>query len=129
MSIIPSIETCDYGHRFGFLPDHPRKDGLKRCPHCMAIGLDALLSERTLNAAPQAGGEQSSSSAPEVTQSPAVAALREVILAWEQNLEDEAAFDMAQRDLTRSHDLELKQANESFESLRLAVKSARERFL
>lgn len=82
-----------------------------------------------LNAAPQAGGEQSSSSAPDSAQSPAVAALREVILAWEQNLEDEAAFDMAHRDLTRSHDQELERANESFERLRLAVKAAKESFL
>ena len=39
---LPVIETCDRGHRFGFLPDHPRDSGgLKRCPHCLAIGLDA----------------------------------------------------------------------------------------
>lgn len=35
------IETCDHGHRYAKLPDHPRRDGKPRCPHCLAIGLDA----------------------------------------------------------------------------------------
>jgi hypothetical protein len=34
------VETCDSGHTFLYLDDHPRKDGLRRCPYCMAIGLD-----------------------------------------------------------------------------------------
>lgn len=34
------IDTCDLGHKFAVLSDHPRKDGLARCPHCMAIGID-----------------------------------------------------------------------------------------
>lgn len=37
-------EMCDQGHKFSKLPDHPKKDGLARCPHCMAIGIDALRS-------------------------------------------------------------------------------------
>lgn len=28
--------------KFAKLPDHPRRNGLSRCPHCMAEGLDAL---------------------------------------------------------------------------------------
>jgi len=36
----PIIETCDNGHKFAKLPDHPKKDGLSRCPHCLVIGLD-----------------------------------------------------------------------------------------
>lgn len=39
------IETCDFGHKFAKLPDHPKKDGLARCPHCMASGLDAVRKE------------------------------------------------------------------------------------
>lgn len=35
-----TIDTCDRGHRFAKLSDHPEKDALARCPHCMAIGLD-----------------------------------------------------------------------------------------
>lgn len=34
------IETCNLGHRFYFMEDHPKKDGAKRCPHCMVMGLD-----------------------------------------------------------------------------------------
>ena len=35
------VDTCDRGHKFGALEhNHPRRDGVKRCPHCMAIGLD-----------------------------------------------------------------------------------------
>lgn len=39
-----NIEMCDEGHKFAFLEDHPRKDGAKRCPHCMAVGLDIARS-------------------------------------------------------------------------------------
>jgi hypothetical protein len=35
------IETCDRGHRFCKLADHPERDGHPRCPHCMADGLAA----------------------------------------------------------------------------------------
>ena len=35
------IDTCDLGHKFAKLPDHPTKDGRPRCPYCMAIGIDA----------------------------------------------------------------------------------------
>lgn len=35
------IEACDAGHKFAKLSDHPLRDGWPRCPHCMAIGLDA----------------------------------------------------------------------------------------
>lgn len=35
------IDTCDLGHKFAKLPDNPvMADGLPRCPHCMAAGLD-----------------------------------------------------------------------------------------
>ena len=34
--------TCEMGHKFGMLADHPERDGVARCPHCMAIGLDAI---------------------------------------------------------------------------------------
>lgn len=37
----PSIDTCDLGHKFAKLADHPKKDGVARCPHCMATGLDS----------------------------------------------------------------------------------------
>ena len=36
-----AIDTCDFGHRFAKLEDHPKKGGMSRCPHCMAKGLDA----------------------------------------------------------------------------------------
>lgn len=36
------IETCEFGHKFAKLPDHPTKDGVARCPHCMAEGLDRI---------------------------------------------------------------------------------------
>ena len=39
-----NIDACDQGHRFAPLPDHPRKDGMTRCPHCMASGIDAARS-------------------------------------------------------------------------------------
>ena len=37
-------EMCDLGHRFVILKDHPRRNGLARCPHCLATGLDAARS-------------------------------------------------------------------------------------
>jgi len=37
------IDTCDFGHKFAKLSDHPMRDGNPRCPHCMAIGLDRLI--------------------------------------------------------------------------------------
>lgn len=40
------IDTCDSGHRFAKLSDHPMRDGKARCPHCLAIGLDAARSEQ-----------------------------------------------------------------------------------
>lgn len=36
----PVIDTCDLGHKFAKLPDHPTKDGKSRCPICMSNGLD-----------------------------------------------------------------------------------------
>lgn len=35
----PTIDTCDLGHRFAKLPDHPTREGLPCCPHCMKEGL------------------------------------------------------------------------------------------
>lgn len=33
-------ETCEFGHKFAWLPDHPRNNqGYKVCPHCLLIGL------------------------------------------------------------------------------------------
>ena len=39
------IDTCDNGHKFAKLPDHPVKDGKARCPNCLAIGFDKLKAE------------------------------------------------------------------------------------
>lgn len=39
------IETCDQGHKFIKLPDHPKHDGMARCPYCMATELDAAREE------------------------------------------------------------------------------------
>lgn len=36
----PVIDTCDLGHKFAKLGDHPMKDGVARCPICMSVGLD-----------------------------------------------------------------------------------------
>lgn len=36
---VPLIETCDVGHKFAYLADHPMRDGHARCPHCMIIRL------------------------------------------------------------------------------------------
>lgn len=41
----PNIDTCDFGHRFAKLQDHPTKDGKARCPHCMAVGLELARKE------------------------------------------------------------------------------------
>lgn len=42
----PVLESCDMGHDFYFLPDHPeRDDGSRRCPRCMAQGLSTLKIE------------------------------------------------------------------------------------
>lgn len=35
------IDRCDFGHKFAKLADHPTKDGVARCPHCLSAGLDA----------------------------------------------------------------------------------------
>lgn len=44
---------CVKGHSFMMLPDHPVLNGDPRCPHCMAVELDAfLLREKMLLAAP-----------------------------------------------------------------------------
>lgn len=49
MGLKVAIDTCDFGHKFAKLPDHPKNsDGYPRCPHCMADGLDLLKQiERT----------------------------------------------------------------------------------
>lgn len=39
------VDQCDHGHRFLALPDHPKKDGHKRCPYCLAIGFDSIRAE------------------------------------------------------------------------------------
>lgn len=36
------VDICEQGHKFAKLNDHPKRDGLPRCPHCMAQGLDTL---------------------------------------------------------------------------------------
>jgi hypothetical protein len=41
----PVIDMCEMGHRFAKLDDHPTKDGSPRCPHCMALGLDAARAQ------------------------------------------------------------------------------------
>lgn len=34
------IDTCDFGHKFAKLPDHPKgPHGNWQCPYCMSIGL------------------------------------------------------------------------------------------
>ncbi|TVZ39402.1 hypothetical protein P886_3806 [Alteromonadaceae bacterium 2753L.S.0a.02] len=43
------IETCERGHNFAKLPDHPQKKGESRCPHCMAQVLDESDSQVDLN--------------------------------------------------------------------------------
>lgn len=44
--VVAVIDTCDNGHKFAKLPDHPLKDGRPRCPHCMAVGLDRARTEK-----------------------------------------------------------------------------------
>lgn len=39
------IEWCNHGHRFAVTDGHPTRDGGNRCPHCMAIALDAARAE------------------------------------------------------------------------------------
>lgn len=39
------IDECEHGHKFAKLVDHPKRDGMPRCPHCLAIGLDAMRAE------------------------------------------------------------------------------------
>ena len=41
----PIIDTCEQGHNFAKLPDHPERDGISRCPYCMAIGLGSAREE------------------------------------------------------------------------------------
>jgi hypothetical protein len=33
---VVALDVCLLGHRFAYLPDHPEREGVKRCPHCMA---------------------------------------------------------------------------------------------
>lgn len=41
------IDTCDQGHRFAKLPDHPTQNaGQARCPHCLVQGMQAVRDER-----------------------------------------------------------------------------------
>lgn len=42
----PVIETCDIGHNFAKLHNHPQRHGLSRCPYCLAEGLDSVRKER-----------------------------------------------------------------------------------
>lgn len=43
---VPIVDTCELGHKFGKLPDHPKdKDGHVRCPHCLVQGLDIATKE------------------------------------------------------------------------------------
>ncbi|MNP89127.1 hypothetical protein D3C85_15280 [compost metagenome] len=44
----PVIDTCNLGHKFAKLHDHPLKDGAPRCPHCMAMGLDSIRSQKEM---------------------------------------------------------------------------------
>lgn len=39
--MMPVIDTCDMGHKFAKLTDHPVRNGMARCPICIAKGLDA----------------------------------------------------------------------------------------
>jgi hypothetical protein len=39
----PIIDECEHGHKFAKLPSHPlNKDGMARCPNCMAGSIDIL---------------------------------------------------------------------------------------
>ena len=33
----PVIDTCDHGHKFAKLKDHPTHEGRPHCPHCLAL--------------------------------------------------------------------------------------------
>ena len=35
------FDTCDHGHRFAKMPDHPKRDGIARCPHCLVNGIES----------------------------------------------------------------------------------------
>jgi len=39
------IETCPLGHTFAMLPDHPKKNGKARCPHCMALAIENKIAD------------------------------------------------------------------------------------
>lgn len=42
----PVIDTCDFGHNYAKLPDHPKDtSGRPRCPICMSNGLDGARTE------------------------------------------------------------------------------------
>lgn len=42
----PIIDTCDFGHNYAKLPDHPKDtSGRPRCPVCMSSGLDGARVE------------------------------------------------------------------------------------
>ena len=42
----PVIDTCDQGHQFAKLEDHPLNDqGQARCPHCLSLGFDKKTKE------------------------------------------------------------------------------------
>lgn len=40
------IDTCDHGHKFAKLPDHPRRHDMSRCPYCMSAGLDLAREQK-----------------------------------------------------------------------------------
>lgn len=43
------IDTCDFGHKFAKLKDHPTRDGKARCPQCLASELDGLRAEHEVS--------------------------------------------------------------------------------
>lgn len=43
------VETCDNGHVFLPMTDHPRRDNKYRCPHCLAQGFDWMKATDTVN--------------------------------------------------------------------------------
>ena len=45
LATAPVIDTCDLGHKFAKLPDHPTRNGLARCPHCLVLGLATARAE------------------------------------------------------------------------------------
>lgn len=45
----PVIETCDMGHMFAKLPDHPKNSmGHAACPHCLVEGKIRLTHDKQL---------------------------------------------------------------------------------